>query len=597
MATVGKPSITNLYQQNFHHQQGNSHNGSYNYLNGYGNRPLEELSIVSLQEAHLSSMNSVPDGSSTIGFSESISDFDTSSATIGAVDQAEAHMDQLDLNSHHQALASVPISSQQYYGNFNIIGAPRMQMQLTKLLELFLEAECLEWAMMICLVLRDIEVVARLVSRFTDRSYVPENKIKRLAAIVLAIEKWAYEECEGYRHFFMKIRNDNPQLDQALKMSGIPNLSNIDPNHPNYHHNLHTDQQLYDINNGNYQDLIQDNYHQQTNETYQNIQHQRSRRMQQQNMQYNPGMNAMAGPNSMHYADLGGHQNPSMTSSHRGGLSNRNQPYGSHFHGGGSASVCGSTRGAKQHRHNQKSPTMSEQAISTRQNFEDKNKVKDHKPMQKSSTSPKTVSPNQNLSSNPYKDQNSPGTQHSDGFILSSLSSPLSQLTKPAQNTTSIHKQQTYGQYPSHTTSPQHNVNYYGKQASHPPQASRHNPNPRKSLAPGMSHMVPTNESAMSSVPSNLQNSRSQMENNFSNQATPTNIRSSRSKSTYLGGKDNMTPSPAELQKLNEHQNSRNMHHPNNYNSGDYNNRRNSVAEAVGHSEEVYGDQGQCSVQ
>ena len=58
-----------------------NHNHMSNH--NYYKNPLEELSIVSLQEAHLSSMHSLPDGSSTIGFSESISDFDTSSATVG----------------------------------------------------------------------------------------------------------------------------------------------------------------------------------------------------------------------------------------------------------------------------------------------------------------------------------------------------------------------------------------------------------------------------------------------------------------------------------------------------------------------------------
>lgn len=344
--SMAKQTVTNLYRPGHgSHNQHNhnnpaymtpghnqTHNQSYNNLvnqmnnmthvtnlngnNGinYNTRPMEELSIISLQEAHLSSMNSLPDGSSTIGFSESISDFDTSSATIGAADTNEAQIE--DFSSGHHAQA---VSTSHYYGNFNIIGAPRMQMQLTKLLELFLEAECLEWAMMICLVLRDIEVVARLVNRFTDRTFVPENKIKRLAAIVLAIEKWSYEECQGYRHFFGKIRNDNPQLDQALKMSGIPNLSNFagQMNHPN---------QMYDINNGNYQNLAQDmmmpnNYNIANNQTYQDIQHQKGLRGNQQ--QQNHGELGYAnyqydGPGNQHHGSGNFGQSQSVCGSTRG---------------------------------------------------------------------------------------------------------------------------------------------------------------------------------------------------------------------------------------------------------------------------------------
>lgn len=95
----------NVHQNQMNHNHMSNHN--------YYKNPLEELSIVSLQEAHLSSMHSLPDGSSTIGFSESISDFDTSSATVGVADPGEAY-------------AEAPDAS----GNAAAIGAPRMQMQL-----------------------------------------------------------------------------------------------------------------------------------------------------------------------------------------------------------------------------------------------------------------------------------------------------------------------------------------------------------------------------------------------------------------------------------------------------------------------------------
>ena len=53
---------------------------------------------------------------------------------------------------------------------------------------------------------------------------VSEDDIKRLAAIVVAVERWSLEECPGYRPFFQRLRMNNSKISEALKLPGIPNL-------------------------------------------------------------------------------------------------------------------------------------------------------------------------------------------------------------------------------------------------------------------------------------------------------------------------------------------------------------------------------------
>ena len=164
------------------------------------------------------------------------------------------------------------------------------------------------------------------------------------------------------------------------------------------------------------------------------------------------------------------------------------------------------------------------------------------------------------------------GQEHSDGFILSSLSSPLAQLTKP-----SMTKAVSYNQYPNTHNQYQvtsHQSSLYGKQSSHPPNQHRggYNNSPQ-----GM------NPNAMSS--------------SMKNEPVVKSQRSSRSKSSF-GIKEEVPSQPAmamaagDFQKMNELQKSpQNMgegsassiHHPQ---------RRHSVA-----GNEEYGDQGQCVVQ
>lgn len=166
----------------------------------------------------------------------------------------------------------------------------------------------------------------------------------------------------------------------------------------------------------------------------------------------------------------------------------------------------------------------------------------------------------------------SPGlgpSQHSDGFILSSLSSPLAQLgSKPGQSPGNMTKAVSYSQYPPNTYS----GSMYGKQTSHPPSAH----------------------------PSHSTTNR----NSFDKSSLPSpGPRTSRSKSGFVIQEENAkagSPSAADLHKFTEmagQMSNQNMS-PVNNSSGDsispvaQGQRRYSAG-----NDQDNGDQGQCVVQ
>uniref|UniRef100_H2Y573 Uncharacterized protein n=1 Tax=Ciona savignyi TaxID=51511 RepID=H2Y573_CIOSA len=85
-------------------------------------------------------------------------------------------------------------------------GSARAEMKLQYLLELFLEALCLEWAVMLALMLRDSSNLARVVRSskpldgVVDDS-VPLETLQRARDCLSQIDKWAVSECPGTKLF------------------------------------------------------------------------------------------------------------------------------------------------------------------------------------------------------------------------------------------------------------------------------------------------------------------------------------------------------------------------------------------------------------
>lgn len=83
------------------------------------------------------------------------------------------------------------------------------ELQLRYLLQLFTEADCLDWALVLALILRDAMAVLRLVSmaRSALNGCQPSNQaatieiVTRLRDGLLALSHWAETDCQGYRPF------------------------------------------------------------------------------------------------------------------------------------------------------------------------------------------------------------------------------------------------------------------------------------------------------------------------------------------------------------------------------------------------------------
>lgn len=83
------------------------------------------------------------------------------------------------------------------------------ELQLRYLLQLFTEADCLDWALILAVTLRDAMAVLRLVSmmRSALNSCQPSNQaatievVTRLRDALLALSHWAETDCQGYRPF------------------------------------------------------------------------------------------------------------------------------------------------------------------------------------------------------------------------------------------------------------------------------------------------------------------------------------------------------------------------------------------------------------
>ncbi|XP_029941526.1 guanine nucleotide exchange factor subunit RIC1 [Salarias fasciatus] len=91
-------------------------------------------------------------------------------------------------------------------------GPHKSQVQLRYLLHVFLEAGCLEWCVVIGLILRDAGVIKQVIS-FLDNPEVPGETVQSVRTGLLAVDAWASADCLGYRPFLSLIQ---PQLQRLL---------------------------------------------------------------------------------------------------------------------------------------------------------------------------------------------------------------------------------------------------------------------------------------------------------------------------------------------------------------------------------------------
>ncbi|KAM6986702.1 guanine nucleotide exchange factor subunit RIC1 isoform 2-T2 [Aplochiton taeniatus] len=92
-------------------------------------------------------------------------------------------------------------------------GPHKSQVQLRYLLHVFMEAGCLEWCVVIGLILREASVIKQVIG-FLDSPEVPAETVQSVRSGLLAVDAWASTDCLGYKPFLQLIR---PQLQQLME--------------------------------------------------------------------------------------------------------------------------------------------------------------------------------------------------------------------------------------------------------------------------------------------------------------------------------------------------------------------------------------------
>ncbi|XP_056289350.1 guanine nucleotide exchange factor subunit RIC1 isoform X1 [Pseudoliparis swirei] len=91
-------------------------------------------------------------------------------------------------------------------------GPHKSQVQLRYLLHVFMEAGCLEWCVVIGLILRDANVIKQVIG-FLDSPEVPQDTVQSVRSGLLAVDTWVSTDCLGYKPFLKLIQ---PQLQDLM---------------------------------------------------------------------------------------------------------------------------------------------------------------------------------------------------------------------------------------------------------------------------------------------------------------------------------------------------------------------------------------------
>ncbi|XP_023222125.1 RAB6A-GEF complex partner protein 1-like [Centruroides sculpturatus] len=115
-------------------------------------------------------------------------------------------------------------------------GPPQSEVQLRYLLQLMLEAGCLDWSLLIAFVLRDAMAIIRVVNA-TRQPEFSQEIAQHLKDGLTKLENWIDTHCLGYKPFMLAIRNQVKALTkiitsrpQVLKLQGQFSLNNTQEN-------------------------------------------------------------------------------------------------------------------------------------------------------------------------------------------------------------------------------------------------------------------------------------------------------------------------------------------------------------------------------
>ncbi|XP_007230663.3 guanine nucleotide exchange factor subunit RIC1 [Astyanax mexicanus] len=181
---------------------------NHNWLDGLGATPKEMDSASShgapqTQEAFLSPLINKTEECS-IGSATDLTE--TSSMVDGDWTMVDENFSTLSLSQSELEHISMELANK---------GPHKSQVQLRYLLHVFMEAGCLDWCVVIGLILREVNVIKQVVG-FLDSPEVPAETVQSIRTGLLAIDQWASSDCLGYKPFLNLIR---PQLQKLFEAS------------------------------------------------------------------------------------------------------------------------------------------------------------------------------------------------------------------------------------------------------------------------------------------------------------------------------------------------------------------------------------------
>jgi hypothetical protein len=94
-------------------------------------------------------------------------------------------------------------------------GPDSSDLKLRYLFQLLTEADCLEWALLVCVVLRDAVLFLRVVNLACLPDAIPEV-VLRLKKGVAMFEQWTNTDCPGYRPFLQAVQVYITELEKCV---------------------------------------------------------------------------------------------------------------------------------------------------------------------------------------------------------------------------------------------------------------------------------------------------------------------------------------------------------------------------------------------
>uniref|UniRef100_A0A0F7Z535 Guanine nucleotide exchange factor subunit RIC1 n=1 Tax=Crotalus adamanteus TaxID=8729 RepID=A0A0F7Z535_CROAD len=157
-----------------------------------------------MQEAFLSPLLSKVGDEGSIGSATDLTE--TSSIVDGDWTMVDENYSTLSLTQSELEHISLELASK---------GPHKSQVQLRYLLHIFMEAGCLDWCMVIGLILRESSVVNQVFS-LAQSSEVDGEMLQNIKTGLQAVESWASVDCPGYKPFLTIIK---PQLQKLSEIS------------------------------------------------------------------------------------------------------------------------------------------------------------------------------------------------------------------------------------------------------------------------------------------------------------------------------------------------------------------------------------------